>query len=96
MNDWCVQENGALDGQRVRAMMAGYQIVRPLEAQELKVWTETLQIAALRFWLSRLNDYYFPQSGELTHAKDPAHFERILKWNIEHQVDILQLLCCLG
>lgn len=91
VNDWCVQENGALDGQRVSAMLAAYQAVRPLESQELKVWTEMLQIAALRFWLSRLNDYYFPQSGELIHAKDPAHFERILKWNIEHQADILQM-----
>lgn len=91
VNDWCVQENGAIDAQRMHAMLAAYQRIRPLTAGEVTVWVDMLQVAALRFWLSRLNDYYFPQTGELTHAKDPAHFERILKWNIEHQADVLQM-----
>jgi homoserine kinase type II len=92
VNDWCVDEVGALDPARVNAMLQAYHIVRPLTQAEANVWGDMLQIAALRFWLSRLNDYHFPQSGELTHAKDPLHFERILKWSIKHQVEIAQML----
>lgn len=92
VNDWCVDELGALDPARVNAMLQAYHIVRPLTQAEANVWGDMLQIAALRFWLSRLNDYHFPQSGELTHAKDPLHFERILKWSIRHQAEIAQML----
>ena len=91
VNDWCVDEVGALDSVRVNAMLQAYHIVRPLTQAEVNVWGDMLQIAALRFWLSRLNDYHFPQSGELTHAKDPMHFERILKWSIKHQAEIANM-----
>jgi homoserine kinase type II len=90
VNDWCVDEVGALDPVRVNAMLQAYHIGRQLTQAEANVWVDMLQIAALRFWLSRLNDYHFPQSGELTHAKDPLHFERILKWSIKHQTEIAQ------
>ncbi len=91
VNDWCVDEVGALDSNRVKAMLQAYQIVRPLTKAEENAWVDMLQIAALRFWLSRLNDYHFPQSGELTHAKDPRHFEAILKWSIAHQDEVRQM-----
>lgn len=91
VNDWCVDEVGALDPHRVKAMLQAYQMVRPLNQTEANAWVDMLQIAALRFWLSRLNDYHFPQSGELTHAKDPLHFERILRWSIKHQAEIAQM-----
>jgi len=78
VNDWCVEVDGQLNQPRLNAMLAAYQKVRPLTEDENKAWPSLLMIAALRFWLSRLNDKIFPQAGELTHAKDPEHFKKIL------------------
>ena len=88
VNDWCVNVDGSLDKPRVMAMLKAYHAVRALTAEESAVWTDMLPIAALRFWLSRLKDKHFPHAGELTHAKDPQHFQKILKWGIQHQAEI--------
>lgn len=91
VNDWCVNADGSLDKPRVMAMLKAYHAVRALTAQEKAVWTDMLPIAALRFWLSRLKDKHFPHAGELTHAKDPQHFQKILKWGIQHQAEIAEM-----
>lgn len=82
VNDWCVLEDGAFDEQRLNAFLTAYQLVRPFLPAENSQWKNMLRMAALRFWLSRLKDKYFPMTGELTHAKDPDNFYRILKLRI--------------
>ncbi|WP_157670972.1 homoserine kinase [Chitinibacter sp. GC72] len=79
LNDWCVLENGDIDAERARAMLAGYQSVRPLTADEVADWPIMLRAAALRFWVSRLLDFYKPAAGEMTFAKDPGHFLRVIE-----------------
>ena len=82
VNDWCMNPDGMLDQLRTQQFLRAYHEMRPLQPNEHAAWPQLLRMAALRFWLSRLHDLYLPTDGELIHAHDPAHFERILKNHI--------------
>ncbi len=80
VNDWCIDlESGELDWPRLQALVQGYQSVRPLSALEIEHFGAALRAAALRFWISRLYDFYMPREAALLAAHDPDHFERILR-----------------
>lgn len=80
VNDWCVLDNGAFDVERLHAFLNAYQQKRPFTANEQNAWGVMLRAAALRFWVSRCQDKFFPRSGELTHIKDPSVFKNILQY----------------
>ena len=83
VNDWCIthnpQDQGELLIENRDALLAGYESIRPLTADEHKAWPMALRAAAYRFWVSRLYDWYLPRSATMLTPKDPAHFERLLR-----------------
>lgn len=78
INAWCTDNNGELIESLVTAFLQGYQSLRVLTDAEKEAWPMMLRIAAMRFWLSRLEDSLIPRQGDLTHYKDPAEYQRIL------------------
>jgi homoserine kinase type II len=92
VNDWCSNENGSLDNERLAALLNSYCSQRPLNEAEKTAWPVMLRAAALRFWLSRLQDKHVPNEGELTHIKDPDVFRRILQLRINTAGDNLNFI----
>jgi homoserine kinase type II len=85
LNDWCIDlTTGAWHADRRDAMVQAYQSVRPLLACERQLLPAMARAGALRFWISRLWDYHLPRQASLLQAHDPTHFERVLKWRVEH------------
>jgi homoserine kinase type II len=79
MNDWCIDDaTGAFIQQKFDSMLTSYEAIKPLNANERLAWPIMLRAAALRFWLSRLFDFYLPRDAAMLTPKDPTHFERIL------------------
>lgn len=80
INDWCIHHpTGRIEPALAQAMLAGYEAHQPFTETDRKAWPYLLRAAALRFWMSRLFDFYMPRPAEMLTPKDPAHFERILK-----------------
>jgi len=83
VNDWCIDlDSGRLDEARVLALTRAYHAVRPFTATDQAAWLPMLRAAALRFWLSRLYDFYRPREAEMLTPHDPTHFERVLRERI--------------
>ncbi len=83
LNDWCADPaTGRLDQARATALVAAYESVRPFTPAEHRALPGLLRAAALRFWISRLWDWHLPREAKLLQAKDPRHFERVLRERI--------------
>ncbi|ADU92404.1 homoserine kinase [Taylorella equigenitalis] len=79
LNDWCIDRStGELDFELAQVWLDSYSKVRPFEPLEAQLWPYALQAAALRFWSSRLYDFYLPRDAQNLKPHDPTHFERIL------------------
>jgi homoserine kinase type II len=85
LNDWCVDlASGAHDAPRAQALLEAYQSVRPLTAAERELLPAQLRAGALRFWISRLWDFYLPREASMLKPHDPTHFERVLRARVAY------------
>lgn len=78
INDWCIDNEGGLVDNKMNALLSAYDGIRSILDCEHAALPIMLQVAALRFWLSRLFDKTFPLEGELTFVKDPNEFRQML------------------
>lgn len=79
INDWCIDRStGELIPELVQPWLNAYAKVRPFTDVERECWPVMLRGAALRFWISRLYDFYLPRPAQTLKPHDPTHFERVL------------------
>ncbi|WP_090138378.1 homoserine kinase [Limnohabitans sp. DM1] len=89
LNDWCIDlPSGRHDQDRALAMLHSYMAVRPLSAAERELLPAMLRAGALRFWISRLWDFYLPREASMLKPHDPTHFERVLRGRIDQPVTL--------
>ncbi len=86
-NDWCV-ENTQIDSAKLQAFLTAYQQCRELLEEEKKHFQCFLRLAAMRFWLSRLQHQVQSRPADLTLSKDPLEFKCLLQY---YQAETIKL-----
>jgi homoserine kinase type II len=78
LNAWCFEPDGSLNVTAARALVGGYEAERPLSAAEREALPILAWGAAMRFFLTRLQDWDRPTDGALIKRHDPLEYERKL------------------
>lgn len=81
LNAWCFEKDGAYNVTKGKALLEGYQSVRPLSADELSALPILARGSALRFFLTRLYDWLTTPEGALVVKKDPIEYLRKLRFH---------------
>jgi homoserine kinase type II len=81
LNAWCFEPDGSFNVTKGRAMIAGYQAVRPLTPDEVGALPVLGRGSALRFMLTRLVDWLNVPPGALVKPKDPLEYDRKLAFH---------------
>lgn len=80
VNDWCIErDTGEFIPELAESWLNAYARVRPFTDAEHAAWPLMLRAAALRFWLSRLYDFFLPRPAQTLTPHDPRHFEGVLQ-----------------
>jgi homoserine kinase type II len=82
LNAWCFEADGSFNVTKGRALLAGYEGVRPLLAEERAALPVLCQGAAIRFALTRLYDWVNTPPGALVTRKDPMDYVRRLRFHL--------------
>ncbi len=74
MNAWCFEHNVSFNITKARAMLQGYERVRPLSQEEKWRLPTLARGASMRFLLSRLYDWLNQVPGALVKPLDPTEY----------------------
>jgi homoserine kinase type II len=74
LNSWAFEPGGEYNHSKGRAMIEGYQSVRPLTGAEVEALPILARGSALRFMLTRLVDWLNVPPGALVKPKDPREY----------------------
>ncbi|MEL6504087.1 MAG: homoserine kinase [Pseudomonadota bacterium] len=80
LNAWCFDKTLTFQPELANALVQGYQSIRPLEEAEINALPVLARGAALRFLLTRINDWLNVPEGALVIPHDPKQFSARLRY----------------
>lgn len=93
VNDWCSDiETGELDMEKYHALVNAYIHERQPNAAEINAWPYMQKVAAMRFWLSRLEAWHGAKHDpvRLAQQHDPIELQRILEARIRYTPNLVE------
>ncbi|RWF18868.1 MAG: homoserine kinase, partial [Mesorhizobium sp.] len=81
LNAWCFEKDFSFNLTKGAALLAGYQAVRPLGADEKAALPMLARGSALRFMLTRLYDWLTIPDGGLVMKRDPMEYIRRMRFH---------------
>ncbi len=81
LNSWCFEQGDQYNMTKGKALIMAYNQERGLSFEEMDALPTLCAGAALRFLITRLNDWIFQQEGALVKPKDPIEKLRILRFH---------------
>ena len=81
MNAWCFEPDASFNVTKANRLLESYHKIRPISEQEFATLPIIARAAALRFLLTRTNDWFLPNEGALVAKKNPQEYIRKLKFH---------------
>jgi homoserine kinase type II len=81
LNAWCFETDGSFNATKGRALLQGYQSLRPLAPSESDALPVLARGAAMRFLLTRLYDWLNVPPGALVRPKNPLEYLSKLRFH---------------
>ena len=81
LNSWCFDADGSFNITKSRALIRGYQDIRPLSRAEIDAIPVLCAGSAMRFFLTRLYDWLHTPVDALVSPKDPMEYWAILRFH---------------
>ena len=81
LNAWCFEPDLAFNVTKARALVSGYQSVRPLQQGEVDALPLLARGACIRFLVTRLHDWLAVPEGALVVPKDPREYATKLSFH---------------
>jgi homoserine kinase type II len=81
LNAWCFEADKSFNATKGRALLQGYERVRPLSEDERKLLPMLARGAALRFLLTRLYDWVHTPADAMVKRKDPQEYLAKLRFH---------------
>ncbi|MBO6719014.1 MAG: homoserine kinase [Rhizobiaceae bacterium] len=81
LNAWCFEKDFSFNLTKAKALLAGYQSIRKLDAEEAAALPVLAHGSALRFLMTRLYDWLHVADGAMVQKRDPKEYLRRVRFH---------------
>jgi len=86
INAWCFDAQNKFVPERFKALIEGYEAIRPLSEDEKETLSLLCRAAALRITMTRLHDWVFHDPANFVKPKNPLEYVEKLKFHQNERI----------